>query len=62
MPCTIWLWREEFQAQHPELDWQVSMMPGKCRALKKRKTEDAMIDKLDKPRQAFGPRLNNPSW
>ena len=29
--------REEIQAQHPGVDWQVDMMPGKRRALKKRK-------------------------
>jgi transposase, IS5 family len=29
--------REEIQAQHPGVDWQVAMMPGKSRALKKKK-------------------------
>ena len=40
--------REEIQAQHPGLDWQVAMMPGKRWALKKSKTIDALIDKLEK--------------
>ena len=40
--------REEIQAQHPGVDWQVAMMSGKRRALKKSKTVDALIDKLEK--------------
>ena len=33
--------REEIQAQHLGVDWQVAMKPGKCRALKKNKTVEA---------------------
>ena len=40
--------REEIQAQYPGVDWQVVMMPGKRRALKKSETLDALIDKLEK--------------
>lgn len=40
--------REKIQAQHPSVDWQVATMHGKRRDFKKRKTVDALIDKLKK--------------
>jgi IS5 family transposase len=40
--------RLEIQAQHPGVDWQEAVMPGKRRALNKGKTLGALIDKLEK--------------
>jgi IS5 family transposase len=52
--------REEIQAQHPGVDWQVAMMPGKRRALKKSKTVDALIDKLEKIKASIRAKVEHP--
>ena len=52
--------REEIQAQHPGVDWQVAMMPGKRRALKKSKTVDALIDKLEKLKASIRAKVEHP--
>jgi IS5 family transposase len=52
--------REEIQAQHPSVDWQVAMMPGKRRALKKSKTVDALIDKLEKLKASIRAKVEHP--
>jgi IS5 family transposase len=50
---------EEIQAQHPGVDWQVAMMPGKRRALKMSKTVDALIDKLDKSKASIRAKVEH---
>jgi len=52
--------REEIQAQHPGVDWQVAMMPGKRRALQKSKTVDALIDKLEKLKASIRAKVEHP--
>jgi IS5 family transposase len=52
--------REEIQAQHPSVDWQVAMMPGRRRALKKSKTVDALIDKLEKIKASIRAKVEHP--
>lgn len=52
--------RQEIQAQHPGVDWQVAMMPGKRRALKKSKTVDALIDKLEKLKASIRAKVEHP--
>jgi IS5 family transposase len=53
--------REEIQEQHPRVDWQVAMMPGKRRAFKKSKTVDALIDKLEKIKASIRTKVEHPS-
>ena len=48
--------REEIEKQHPDVDWQIAMMPGKRKALDKSKPSHALRDKLENSRPAFGPR------
>ena len=48
--------REEIQEQYPDVDWQIAMMPGKCKALNKAKPSHALRDKLENSRPASGPR------
>jgi IS5 family transposase len=52
--------RQEIQAQHPGVDWQLAMMPCKRRALKKRKTVDALIDKLEKVKASIWAKVEHP--
>jgi IS5 family transposase len=52
--------REEIQAQHPRVDWQVAIMPGKRRALKKIKTVDVLIDKLEKLKASIWAKVEHP--
>lgn len=40
--------REEIQEQHPDVDWQIAMTPGKRKALNKNKPGHALRDKLEK--------------
>ena len=48
------------QAQHPGVDWQVAMMPGKRRALNKSKTVDALIDKLERIKASIRAKVEHP--
>jgi IS5 family transposase len=52
--------RQEIQAQHPGVDCQVAMMPGKRRALKMSKTVDALIDKLEKIKASIRAKVKHP--
>jgi len=52
--------RQEIQTQHPGVDWQVAMMPGKRRALKKSKTVGALIDKLEKIKASIRAKVEHP--
>jgi IS5 family transposase len=52
--------RQEIQTQHPGVDWQVAMMPSKRRALKKSKTVDALIDKLEKIKASIRAKVEHP--
>ena len=52
--------RQEIQAQHSGVDWQVAMMPGKRRALKKSKAVDALIDKLEKIKASIRAKVEHP--
>ena len=39
---------KEIQEQHPDVDWQIAMTPGKRKALNKAKPSHALRDKLEK--------------
>ena len=52
--------RKEIRAQQPGVDWQVAMMPGKRWALKKSKTVDALIDKLEKIKASIRAKVEHP--
>ena len=52
--------RQQIKAQHPGVAWQVAMRPGKCRALKKSKTVDALIDKLEKIKASIRAKVEHP--
>jgi IS5 family transposase len=52
--------REEIQEQHPDVDWQIAMMPGKRRALKKGKASDALRDKLEKLKASIRAKVEHP--
>ncbi len=52
--------REVIQAQYPGVDWQVAMLLGKRRALKKSKTVDALIDKLEKLKASIRAKVEHP--
>jgi IS5 family transposase len=52
--------RQEIQAQHPRVDSQVAMMPGKRRVLKKSKTVDALIDKSEKIKASIRAKVEHP--
>jgi IS5 family transposase len=42
------------------VDWQVAMMPGKRRALKKNKTVDALIDKYEQIKASILAKVEHP--
>lgn len=50
--------REEIQAQHPDVNWHIAMMPGKRKMLDKETPMGAVLEKLGRPRPASGPRWN----
>jgi IS5 family transposase len=52
--------REEIQAQHPDVDWQIAMMPGKRRALNKSKPSHALRDKLEKLKASIRAKVEHP--
>jgi IS5 family transposase len=52
--------REEIQAQHPGVDWQVIMMPFKLETLKKSNTVAAIIDKLEKIKASIRAKVESP--
>jgi len=52
--------REEIQEQHPDVDWQIAMMPGKRKALNKSKPSHALRDKLEKLKTRIRAKVEHP--
>jgi len=52
--------REEIQEQHPHVDWQIAMMPGKRKALNKAKPSHALRDKLEKLKASIRAKVEHP--
>lgn len=52
--------REEIQEQHPDVDWQIAMMPGKRKALNKTKPSHALLDKLEKLKASIRAKVEHP--
>ena len=52
--------REEIQAQHPGVDWQVAMTLGKRRGLKESKTVDTLIDAFEKIKDSIRDKVKHP--
>lgn len=52
--------REEIQEQHPDVDWQIAMMPGKRKALNKTKPSHALRDKLEKLKASIRAKVEHP--
>jgi IS5 family transposase len=52
--------REEIQEQHPDVDWQIAMMPGKRKALDKTKPSHALGDKLEKLKASIRAKVEHP--
>ena len=52
--------RDEVQEQHPDVDWQIAMMPGKRKALKKNQPSHALRDKLEKLKASIRAKVEHP--
>jgi IS5 family transposase len=52
--------RKEVQAQHPDVRWQIAMMPGKHKALDKTKPSHALRDKLEKLKASVRAKVEHP--
>ena len=52
--------REEIQKQHPGVDWQIAMMPGKRKTLNKTKPSHALRDKLEKLKASIRAKVEHP--
>lgn len=52
--------REEIQEQHPDVDWQIAMTPGKRKALNKNKPSHALRDKLEKLKASIRAKVEHP--
>ena len=52
--------REEIQEQHPDVDWQIAMTPGKRKALNKSKPSHALRDKLEKLKASIRAKVEHP--
>jgi IS5 family transposase len=52
--------RDEVQEQHPQVDWQIAMMPSKRKALDKAKHVDALVDQLEKVKASIRAKVEHP--
>lgn len=52
--------REEIQEQHPKVDWQIAMTPGKRKALNKNKPSHVLRDKLEKLKASIRAKVEHP--
>jgi IS5 family transposase len=52
--------REAIQEKHPDVDWQIAMMPGKRKALNKTKPSHALRDKLEKLKASIRAKVEHP--
>jgi len=52
--------REEVQAQHPDVDWQIAMMPGQRKAMGKSKPINALKEQLEKVKASIRAKVEHP--
>jgi IS5 family transposase len=52
--------RDEVQEQHPQVDWQIAMMPSKRKALDKTTNLDALVDRLEKVKASIRDKVEHP--
>jgi IS5 family transposase len=52
--------REEVQVQHPGVDWQIAMMPGKRKAMDKSKPVNALKEQLEKLKASIRAKVEHP--
>ncbi len=52
--------REEVQAQHPEVDWHIAMMPGQRKAMDKSKPINALKEQLEKVKASIRAKVEHP--
>jgi len=52
--------REEVQAQHPEVDWHIAMMPGQRKAMDKSKPVNALKEQLEKVKASIRAKVEHP--
>ena len=52
--------REEIQAQHPDVNWHIAMMPGKRRALDKGTPMGAILEKLEQTKARIRAKVEHP--
>ncbi len=52
--------REEIQAQHPDVNWHIAMMPGKRKAMDKSSPMGAMLEQLEKIKASIRAKVEHP--
>jgi IS5 family transposase len=52
--------REEIQAQHPDVNWHIAMMPGKRKALDKATPMGAILEKLEQTKASIRAKVEHP--
>ncbi len=52
--------REEIQAQHPDVNWHIAMMPGKRKALDKATPMGAILEQLEQTKASIRAKVEHP--
>ena len=52
--------RKEIQAQHPDVNWHIAMMPGKRRAMDKGTPMGAILEKLEQTKASIRAKVEHP--
>ncbi len=52
--------REEIQDQHPDVDWQIAMMPGQRKAMDKSRPVNALLEQLEKLKASIRAKGEHP--
>jgi transposase, IS5 family len=52
--------REEIQAQHPDVNWHIAMMPGKRKMLDKETPMGAVLEKLEQAKASIRAKVEHP--
>jgi transposase, IS5 family len=52
--------REEIQAQHPDVNWHIAMMPGKRKAMDKSTPMGAIMEKLEQTKASIRAKVEHP--
>jgi IS5 family transposase len=52
--------RQEIQDKHAGVDWEITMMPGKRKALDKTKASDALTDRIEKIKASVRAKVEHP--